>query len=119
MVQDRRAVLVQDEFKIRNSCEVVWGMTTDAEIALVNEKTARLTIKGKSLVAKVLAPSGAYFQVESAQQQPPENPNTGVRRLTVRLDQAEGDVRIAVLLCPQWTDGGIVKTVEVKPLAEW
>jgi len=119
LVQNRRAVLVQDEFRIRNGCEVVCGMTTDAEIALVDEKTARLNIGDKQLVARVLAPSGAYLQVESAQQQPPENPNTGVRRLTARLDQAEGDVRIAVLLCPQWKDGGIVKTVEVKPLAKW
>ncbi|HUV40707.1 MAG TPA: heparinase II/III family protein, partial [Sedimentisphaerales bacterium] len=119
LVANRRAALVQDEFRITNACQLVWGMTTDAEIALVDEKTARLTIGDKQLVVKVLAPSGAYFQIESAQQPPPENPNTGVRRLTARLDDAQGDVRIAVLLCPQWTDGNIVKTVEVKPLAEW
>ena len=119
MVQDRRAVLVQDEFEIQKPCEVAWGMTTDAEIAVRKGGRAALSLRGKELVARILSPAGAEFVVESAEQKPPEKTNKGVSRLMVRLPGAKGDVRLAILLSPVWSDGNVVKRIQVKPLAEW
>jgi hypothetical protein len=52
--------------------------------------------------------------VESAEQKP----NTGVKRLIVRLPDVKGSVRMAILLSPVWKDGAVM-TAKLKPLAEW
>lgn len=119
IVRNRRAVLVQDEFELKGTCETAWGMTTDAEIDVKDAGVAVLTLDGKKLVARVLSPAGAVFTVESAVQKPPQNPNTGIDRLMVRVPDAKGSVRVAVLLSPVWPGDAPVKTVKVKPLAEW
>jgi len=119
MVQDRRAVLVQDEFEIEKPCEVTWGMTTGADIAVKKNGTATLTLGGRRLIARVLSPAGAEFAAESAEQKPPQKTNKGVKRLVVRLSGAKGNVRVAVLLSPAWKEGNVVKTAEVIPLEEW
>jgi hypothetical protein len=118
MLESRKAVLVQDEFDIEKPCELVWAMTTDAEISLEKEWIARLTIDGKELVARVMSPYHAVFTVESAEQKQPQKTNKGVKRLLLRLPNAEGNVRVAVLLSPVWKKGH-VSSVQVKPLAEW
>ncbi|MEE9370456.1 MAG: heparinase II/III family protein [Sedimentisphaerales bacterium] len=119
MIQNRRAVLVQDEFEIRIPCELLWGMMTDAKIKIDQGKVARLTLNGKDLIAKLLSPAEAEFAVESAEQKPPQKTNKGVRRLIVRLQQAKGNICIAVLLSPAWEGNNFVKTVEPKLLTEW
>jgi len=119
MLDGREAVLVQDEFEIEKPCELVWAMTTDAEISLEKEWIARLTINGKELVAQVLSPSNAAFTVESAEQKPPEKTNKGVKRLTLRMADAKDNIRVAILLAPVWKDGRHVSSARLKPLAEW
>jgi hypothetical protein len=119
MTDGREAVLVQDEFEIEKPCELVWAMTTDAKISLEKEWIARLTIDGKELVAQVLSPYHAPFTVESAEQKAPEKTNKGVKRLTLRLDDAKDNVRVAILLSPVWKDGRYTSSVELRPLAEW
>ena len=119
MTDAREAVLVQDEFEIEKPCELVWAMTTDAKISLEKEWIARLTIDGKELVAQVLSPYHAAFTIESAEQKPPEKTNKGVKRLTLRLDNAKDNVRVAILLSPVWKDGRHVSSARLKPLAEW
>jgi hypothetical protein len=119
MLDGRQSVLVQDEFEIEKPCELVWAMTTDAEISLEKEWIARLTIDGKELVAQVLSPYHAQFTVESAEQKPPEVINKGVKRLILRLDNAKDNVRVAILLSPVWKGGRYTSSAELKPLAEW
>lgn len=119
MVADRRAVLVQDEFEIENPCELIWAMTTDAKIDIKEQNTALLTLAVKKLVARLVSPLAAGFEIESARQKPPQKTNKGVRRLVVRLPKAEGKVRVAVLLSPVWKDKEVVTKVPIKPLAKW
>jgi len=120
LLRGRDAVLVQDEFDIEKPCEVVWAMTTDAEIDLGQKKRiATLTLNGRKLIARVLSPYGTEFMVESAQQKPPQSTNKGVRRLVVRLPDAKGNVRVAVLLSPVWRDGHYVSHTQTIPLEEW
>ncbi|MHC4229236.1 MAG: heparinase II/III domain-containing protein, partial [Planctomycetota bacterium] len=118
-ITDRQAVIVQDEFEIEKPCEITWAMTTDAEISFDKEWIARLTLDGKELIARVLSPFHAPFKVESAGQEPPEKTNKGVKRLLLRLPEAKGNVRIAILLSPVWKGGDYISSIGVKPLAEW
>jgi hypothetical protein len=118
MVENRRAVLVQDEFEIEKPCELAWGMTTDAKITTQKGGAATLSLKGKELTARILSPPGGEFTVESAEQEPPEKKNAGISRLMLRLPNAQGNVRLAILLSPNWEAGG-VRTVELKPFSQW
>ena len=116
LVSGRKAVLVQDEFEMRAPGEVNWGVMTDAAIE-TEGGTARLTIGGRRLTARILAPAGASFVVESARQAPPQAENAGINRLTIRL-KGQTRQRIAVLFSPVW-DEGEMTSAEVLPLAEW
>ena len=118
MLPGREAVLVQDEFEIEKPCELVWAMTTDAKITLDREWIARLQLNGRELVARVLSPYHAPLTIESAEQQPPQRTNRGVQRLLLRLPNAEGNVRVAILLSPVWKKG-YMSSVQFKPLSEW
>ncbi len=118
LVQGRKAVLIQDEFEIKKPCELVWAMTTDAKIDIRKERHASLTLKGKELRARILSPINAKFSIESAEQKPPQKTNKGVNRLVVRLHEAKGNVRLAILLSPVWKKGH-VSSVQIAPLAEW
>lgn len=115
----RRAVLVQDEFDIPKPCQVAWGMTTDAEIDVHKSGQATLTIGGKRLVARILAPDGAQFTVESAEQKPPQRTNRGVRRLMLRLENRQGKVRVAIVLVPAADADASARTIKVEPLSKW
>jgi len=37
----------------------------------------------------------------------------------VRLKNLSGNVRIAILLSPHWSDGSIVEDADVKAVGEW
>jgi hypothetical protein len=119
MTGNRQAVLIQDEFALKEPCELVWGITTDAEITLEKEGTAELRLNGKWLTASIAVPLPVSFTVESAEQEPPQKTNKGVRRLVLRLPQAKGDVRVAVLFSPVRPAGSSTGGVTIKPLAEW
>ena len=115
----RKAVIIQDEFEIEEPCEIVWAMTTDAEITFDKEWIARLTLDGKELIVRLLSPYRTPFAVESAEQKAPQKANKGVKRLLLRLPEAKDSVRVAVLLSPVWPDGQYVSSVGLRPLAEW
>jgi len=119
LVDNRRAVLVQDEFDVEEPCSVTWAMTTDALINVRNDGSAELTIDGRKLVARLLSPPVLQFTQESAQQEPPERANEGVRRLKVDLPRAMGRVRVAVLLEPVWEDGQTLEPPKVRSLDSW
>jgi len=118
LVGNRRAALVEDEFDLAGDCEIAWGITTDAAIR-TDGPTATLGQEGRELVVRILEPPDAAFTVESAEREPPEKRNEGVRRLVIRLHRGECRVRIAVLFSPRWPDGTEVTTAAVRPLSAW
>ncbi len=119
LVQNRRAVLIQDEFTIEHACEINWGMTTDSKITIETPQRARLTLQGKELIAQILSPNNATFSIESAEQPPPQKSNTGVSRLIAHLPESEGQVTLSILLSPVWQEGETVTTADLNPLKEW
>jgi hypothetical protein len=120
VINDRRAVLVQDEFELVAPAEVAWNMMTDAVITLEGSR-ATLSQNGKTLTAEVLEPVGASFVVDLAEQKPPQKQNKGVKRLRVRVPGKTGAVRIAVLLAPNWDANARAgkPAAKVVPLASW
>jgi len=117
MVQGR-AVLIQDELDLAKTCQAVWAVTTDAKIAVAGP-AATLTLDGRTMTARILEPHGAKFAVESAARKPPENPNTGVSRLVIRVAAQPGPMRFAVLLRPQAKGARPVPAPKLTPLADW
>ncbi len=119
VVDNRKAMLVQDEFTLTKSAVITWAMTTDATIVLTNSKEAELTLSGKKMTAKILSPANAVFSIESAQQSKPQKENIGVSRLLAKTPAATGNVTVTVLLLPQWPGGVSNYAAAVVPLAKW
>lgn len=107
LANNRRAAIIRDRFTLGEPAEVLWGMTTDADISIETDGSAVLTLQGKSLHARVLEPKSVAFAAESAEQSPPQKVNKGVKRLVLRSAAPVGDLTIAVLLAPVWPDGPV------------
>lgn len=119
VVDSRKSILIQDEFTLARSAEVVWGVTTDATIQIINPKQAELTLGGQKMTAKILSPANASFAVESASQLAPQKLNTGVNRLLAKVPLTTGNVTVSVLLAPQWPGSTSNYSGEITPLAKW
>lgn len=118
LLDNRRRVLVQDDFLLDSPGEILWGMTTGAEIAADGPR-AVLSQKGKQLVVRIVSPAGARFETESAERPPPENPNKGMRRLVARLKDQRGEARVAVLFGPAGPEGVLETPPKLRPVAQW
>ena len=88
---DRRYVIVQDEIEAAKA-DVWWFMHTPAAVSLEGDgRKAMLTLGGKQLEARILAPASARFEVRPAEPLPTSpNPagqksNEGVRKLAIHL----------------------------------
>ncbi len=112
---NRKAVLVQDEIQAEKPVEALWGMVTAAEVKCEGAK-ATLTLKGKTLQARILSPEGATFDTVSTQPAEPQKQNEGTRKLVVRLAGPVTEARIAVLLTP---GEAAVEAPKVRPLEDW
>lgn len=119
VVDNRRSILIQDEFMLTKSVVVTWGMTTDAAVQIINPKEATLTLSGQKMTAKILSPDNAVFTVESAQQAKPQKENIGVSRLLAKTPGTTGSVTVSVLLAPQWPGNESNYSAETIPLAKW
>lgn len=104
LVNSRKDVLIEDNFTLKSSTEVLWGMTTDQAIELQPSGKAILRnslITTKSLEAEIISPSNAKFSIESAGRTAPEKLNTASRRLVLRLPNQSGKVSIQIKLSPK------------------
>ena len=119
MVDNRKSILIQDEFMLTKPAEVVWGATTDAIIQIITPKQAELTLGGQKMTAIILSPANAVFAVESASQLAPQKLNTGVSRLLAKVPSTAGNVTVSVLLAPQWPGSTSNYSGEITPLTKW
>jgi hypothetical protein len=118
-LQPDRGFVVQDEI---SGCApgrtIRWQMATEAQVA-VHGDTATLTQAGRTLTARILAPSGARFNVAPAA--PPDDgfnaPNPGMSLLGIDLSASDSpDLTIAV----QFSPGGTTSPpAGLGPLATW
>ena len=115
---DRRAIHVRDEITGARGA-VQWGMVTSAKIQLAGNQ-ATLEQDGRQLLAEILMPDDARFEIMSTK--PPtteEKQNEGTRILAAIVPvHADGRVEISVLLQPASKEKTIV-TLRPQPLGEW
>jgi hypothetical protein len=119
VINSRKSVLIQDEFILSKSCDIAWGMTTDASVEIINPQKAILTLNNQKMTVSVLSPANASISQGSAEQAYPQKLNTGVKRLYVKTPATTGNVTIIVLLSPLWS--GIENNLnpEIKTLSSW
>ncbi|NBW02468.1 MAG: DUF4962 domain-containing protein [Cytophagia bacterium] len=104
LVNNRKDVVIEDDFVIKSAIEVAWGMTTDQSIEILPSGKAILrnaTITTKTLEAEIISPTGAKFTIESASKSAPEKLNTGTQRLMVRIANQIGNVKLQIKLSPK------------------
>jgi len=109
-----RQVLVQDELMLTKPVKVVWNFHTRAKIDL-DLSTAILTQGDSKLVARILSPKGAKFEVISADPPPPEGQQPDVRNLIICLPRVEEHVRLAVTFAPSVAES----QSKIAPLEAW
>jgi len=113
---DKQRVLVQDEIAPAQPVDVVWNFHTYADVKIdTNGRTATLSLHGKTLEARILAPATASFSTVSAQPPPPNAPNPGVTNLVISQSQQGKAETIAVL----FTKPGDKVRPTLKPLSTW
>jgi hypothetical protein len=110
----RQQVLVQDEVRAPRPVELVWHFHTQAKVD-INGGRATLAQGKAKLLARILAPEGAQFEVISANPPPPQRQQPDVRDLVIRLPDPTPSTRIAVLLAPVGEDAVPV----LEPLERW
>ena len=98
MVQ-HQAVLIEDTLRSDQLIEVIWGMMTDADITL-NGQSALLRKNGWNLAAEIRAPRRAVFDIAPVRTVPGQTPNTGYRKLIVRLGDKVTDLDLSIQLTP-------------------
>jgi predicted nucleic acid-binding Zn ribbon protein len=95
----RAHVLIQDEIASEQPVEAVWAMHTEATVEL-RGNSALLTLRDARLLARILEPANARFEVASADPPPPQAQQPDVRKLVVRAPGKVEKGRVAVLLSP-------------------
>lgn len=74
-----KTVIINDSYKLNKKVkEISWRGVTDAKVTLKNRRTAILEKNGKHVEVTIQSPSGAYFEIESAEQRKPQKKNEGV-----------------------------------------
>ncbi len=100
MAAKRSKIIVTDQFTLTKPAEILWGVTTDAEIEIRTGGVAWLTRNGKSFSATILEPAGTTFAVASAEQKPPQYENKGIRRLQLKLAAPVGTSTVKIQFSP-------------------
>jgi len=90
-------VFVQDLLEADHQVEALWGMLTDAEVALSGQ-TAELQKAGWTLSAEILSPRHAVFDLAPVTAAPPQPQNSSVKKLVVRLGEKVTDMDLKVTL---------------------
>jgi hypothetical protein len=97
-----RQVFIQDILQAEQPVETLWGMLTEADITL-NGQFAELKKDGWTLSAEILSPRHAVFDVIPTTAPPPQAPNSGTKKLVVRLGEKVTEMDLKVTLTPHRT----------------
>lgn len=118
---NKSAVLVQDEIKANKAFEMYWFVHTYANISLSPEKnTATLEVDGKKMLAQIISPVGASFEVmdaallSSSIASKGNNPNKGFKKLAIHLKGATNTTVAVVFKEMEGTENP-----DIVPLAKW
>jgi hypothetical protein len=99
----RQTVIINDSLHSDLPVEAIWGMMTDAEIALSGQ-TATLRKNGWNLAAEIRSPRRAIFDVAPVHSAPTQAQNGAFHKLIVRLGDKVTDLDLSIQLTP-YKDG--------------
>ncbi|MBC7722483.1 MAG: heparinase II/III family protein [Pedobacter sp.] len=118
---NKNQVIIQDEIKAEKPFELYWFAHTPANITLSsNNKKATLEIDGKKMVAEIISPANASFQIMKADllatsiQTDGNNKNKGTKKLGIHLK----NVTQTTISVSFKEEGNKAKTI-VMPLEKW
>ncbi len=118
---NRTDVLIQDEIDLKKSSHptrLVWTMHTQAAIAIdpPAARTARLTLNGQTLTARILSPKQATFESQEVEIPSPQNPAPpNLKKLTINLS-LNAPTTIIVQFTPATSKP---LAIETQPLSRW
>ena len=112
---DSPSALVQDEIVKPGRGTLVWAMHTKAQTK-ISGKTAVFERDNKQIVATILEPAGAVFQVQDINLEPPAHPTTDTRKLMIKLPSSKDAITIAVAFTQA---DGAPAALPIVPLAQW
>jgi hypothetical protein len=122
LVKKTNTVVVEDEIQNNAAADIYWFVHTRAQVELAKDKrSATLLQGGKKLVATLVSPAGATFDIMAAAPLPTSphpkenNPNEGIRKLSVHMPAAS-NARIVVVFHPE---KGSARNSFTQPLAQW
>ncbi|MBC7889650.1 MAG: heparinase II/III family protein [Ferruginibacter sp.] len=115
------SVLVQDEIVSDKKMDLYWFAHTTAKITLsADKKTANMEIDGKKLVAQLLSPKKAFFEIMEAEPlpaspQPAQNDkNDGFKKLAIHI---VGEIKTTIVV--EYKENGKSGKQKVVPLSIW
>ena len=128
LISDRDVVIVDEIVPACPIAVAAWQMHTGAEID-ARHGTAVLTLPGADnpdpahLYLRIIGPPGLVFSIAAAAPPGPpgQNPNLGISKLLVRLDDLSRPLRLTVILSPD-SDACSTPTLPpalTRPLSEW
>ena len=95
---DQNILSIRDEITGMQTMDLSWGMVTDAQV-VIDRRQAQLQKGAATLRAEIKSPHDAVFDLVSTQPRlQVENPNSGTRKLVVRLKQKVSSAAITVEL---------------------
>ena len=122
LLKKSNTVVVEDEIQNNAAADIYWFVHTRAQVELAKDKRSATLIQGgKKMIATLVSPAGATFDIMAAtplptSPQPKENnPNEGIRKLSVHMPAA-GNARIVVVFHPE---KGSARNGFTQPLAKW
>ena len=118
---DGKRVCVEDEIDAREAVDVTWHFHTDAKVdadgaSATLSQPAQGKLAAASMMARILSPAGAHFEVIDASPAPPQRPAPKTKDLMIHLPEKVKSVRIVVVISPA---GAEAKDPVVRPLDEW
>lgn len=124
MLYDNKSTMViQDEFSLRSESTVYWSAHTEANISIISDKIAKLTLNGKSVYVQITSEIGS-FSKSSATALPGtvglfcNLDNKGVNKLLIELnDIVEGT--LTVVFTPTLSSYEEINDYEITAIDDW
>ncbi len=97
---DSRYVEIEDRIERCDRAEIIWQMHTRADVTLSGNR-AWLQQKGQRVLAEILSPQNARFELRGANPPPPQGQQPDVHKLCIALTGRSGPVCLLVRFTPQ------------------
>lgn len=114
------SLTVRDELDLNKNSEVYWFMHTKAQIEILDEKTALLSQKGKSIMLQLETDAESFELSDMAAEPLPSSPqggsqdsNSAYRKVAIKLT-GTGKMNLTVKMAPYKSN-----TINTAPISEW